>query len=209
VGIAFLASPAGRFDPIVGGPAQQRKKAMARLPPITKKEQVAAKDHAVFDAIVASRGAVQGPFTMFLHCPELAGRLAHLGAFVRFEGTLDMRARVLAAMTVAREFEALYVWGAQTGGARRLGVPEETIAAIRENHSRGVAPEDAQIVDFTRELLRRHRVSEESARAMRARFGDEGFIELTGAIGYYGMLAMTVNACELEAAPGAEVLRAG
>ena len=40
---------------------------MARLPPITSKDQVAAKDHAAFDSIVASRGAVQGPFTMFLH----------------------------------------------------------------------------------------------------------------------------------------------
>ena len=181
---------------------------MARLASITRKEQIAPEHHAVFDAIVASRGAVQGPFTMFLHCPELAGRLAHLGAFVRFEGTLDMRARVLAAMTVAREFAAVYVWGAQTGGARRLGVPEETIAAIRDNHSRGLSAGDAQIVDFTRELLRRRRISEESARAMRERLGDEGFIELTGAIGYYSMLAMTVNACELEAAPGAEVLKA-
>ena len=123
---------------------------MARLPSITSKEQVAAKDHAAFDAIVASRGAVQGPFTMFLNSPELAGRAAHLGAYVRFEGSLDMRVRVLAAMTVAREYEALYVWGAQTGGARRLGVPETTIAAIRENHSDGMPPEDAQIVAFTR-----------------------------------------------------------
>jgi hypothetical protein len=34
-----------------------------------------------------------------------------------------MRARVLAAMTVARELEAVYVMGAQAGGARRPGVP--------------------------------------------------------------------------------------
>ena len=107
---------------------------MARLAHITKKEQVAAKDHAAFDSIVASRGAVQGPFTMFMHCPELAGRLADVGAYVRFEGELDMRVRVLAAMTVARELEARYVWGAQTGQARKLGVPESTITAIRENH---------------------------------------------------------------------------
>src|SRR5881409_2264565 len=129
---------------------------MARLTPITNKNQVAAKDHAIVDGIVQSRGALQEPFTMFLHCPELAGRAAHLGAFVRFEGSLDMRVRVLAAMTVARELEAMYVWGAQTGGARRLGVPETTITAIRENHSRGVPPEDAQIIEFTRALLRRH-----------------------------------------------------
>src|SRR2546426_686578 len=176
---------------------------MARLTPITGKDQVAPKDRAVVDAITASRGALQGPFTMFLHCPELAGRVAHLGAFVRFEGSLDMRVRVLAAMTVARELEAVYVWGAQTGGARRLGVPEETITAIRENHSRGIPPEDAEIVDFTRQLLRRHRVDAASASSLQKRFGNDGFIQLTGAIGYYSMLAMTVNACELEAAPNA------
>jgi 4-carboxymuconolactone decarboxylase len=180
---------------------------MARLPQITSKDQVAEKDRGIVDSIVASRGALQGPFTMFLHCPELAGRLAHLGAFVRFEGTLDMRVRVLAAMTVAREFEAVYVWGAQTGGARRLGVPETTITAIRENHSLGIPPEDAAIVDFTRQLLRRHRIDDATANSLRARLGDDGFIQLTGSIGYYGMLAMTVNACELEAAPNAEVLK--
>jgi 4-carboxymuconolactone decarboxylase len=180
---------------------------MARLTPITEKTQMAAADHAVFDSIVASRGSIHGPFIMFLHCPELTGRLAHLGAFVRYEGSLDMRVRVLAAMVVAREFEAEYIWGAQTGIARERNVPESTITAIRESHSRGIPPEDAQIVDFTRELLRRHRVDDATASALRARFGDDEFIQLTGAIGYYSMLAMTVNACELEAAPGAEVLK--
>jgi len=178
---------------------------MARLPKITNKDQVAAKDHATFDAIAASRGAVQGPFTMFMHCPEIAGRVAHLGAYVRFEGGLDMRVRALAAMTVARELDAVYVWGAQTGQARKLGVAESTIAAIRENHSRGVPAEDAAIVDFTRTLMRKHRVDDASFKALTARFGNSGFIELTGSIGYYAMLAMTVNACELEAAEGTEV----
>src|SRR5712664_1300729 len=182
---------------------------MARLSPITSKDQVSAEHQKVFDSIVASRGAVQGPFTMFLHSPKLAGRLAHLGAYVRFEGSLDMRVRVLAAMTVARELDAVYVWGAQTGQARKLGVPESTIAAIRDGHTRVIPPEDAQIVEFTRDLLRKHRVDDATVKALRARFGDDGFIQLTGAIGYYSMLAMTVNACELEAAPGAEILKPG
>jgi 4-carboxymuconolactone decarboxylase len=179
---------------------------MARLTPITRKDQVPPKHQAAVDAIVKSRGAIQGPFTMFLHSPEIAERVAHLGAYVRFEGTLDMRVRVLAAMTVARELDAVYVWGAQTGSARKQGVPESTITAIREKHSRGLPPEDAQIVDFTRDLLRKHRVDDATVAALRKRFGDDEFIQLTGAIGYYSLLAMTVNACELEAAEGAEVL---
>ncbi len=180
---------------------------MAKLPSITRKDQLAAKDHGIFDAIAASRGAVQGPFTMFLHSPEIAGRVAHLGAYVRFEGSLDMRVRVLAAMVAAREFEAVYVWGAQTGNARKLGVPEATITAIRENHSRGIPAEDAQIVEFTRQLLRKHRIDDATREAMVKRFGADQFIQLTGAIGYFALLSMTVNACELEAATGAEVLK--
>src|SRR5262249_24980963 len=152
--------------------------------------------HPVVDDIVASRGAVHGPFAMFLHAPELAGRVAHLGAYVRFEGALDMRVRVLAAMTVARELEAGYVWGAQTGQARRLGVAGATDAAIRDNRSQALPAEDAEIVEYTRQLLRRHRVDDRSFDRLQARFGDAGLIELTGAIGYYSMLAMLVNACE-------------
>ena len=180
---------------------------MARLTPITSKEQVPANDHAIVDAIVDSRGSLHGPFSMFLHSPELAGRVAHLGAFVRFEGSLDMRVRVLAAMTAAREFDAVYVWGAQTGSARRQGVPEATITAIREKHTRGVPPEDAQIIDFTLQLIRKHRVDDATFKAVQARFGNDQLLQLTGAIGYYVMLAMTVNACELEAARGAAIPR--
>src|SRR5579863_10676798 len=116
---------------------------MARVPLITSKDQVAQEHHAIVDAIIGSRGALHGPFSVFLHSPELTGRLAHLGAYVRFEGTLDMRVRVLAAMVVAREFEAEYVWGAQTGSARRQNVPETTISAIRDNAAlTGVPAED-------------------------------------------------------------------
>ena len=179
---------------------------MARLEAITTKEQVPAEHHAVFDSVVESRGGVKGPFTMLMHCPPLAQHFVELGGYIRFEGKLDHRVRVLAAMTVAREFDAVYIWGAQTGQARNQGVAESTISAIREKHSQGLPPEDAQIVNFTRELIRRHRVDTATVQALKQRFGEEQLVELTGTIGYYSMLAMTANAVELEAAPDAEVL---
>src|SRR5262249_38460211 len=93
----------GRLDYTTRALDQPRRRGIRdRLEPVTSKEQVAAKHHAIVDDIVKSRGVLQGPFTMFLHSPDIAGRVAHLGASVRFEGTLDMRVRVLAAMTVAR-----------------------------------------------------------------------------------------------------------
>jgi 4-carboxymuconolactone decarboxylase len=179
---------------------------MARLPSITTKAQVPAAHHAVADQLIQSRGGIQGPFTMLMHCPPLAERVIGLGAYVRFEGELDKRVRVLAALTVAREFDVVYVWGAQTAAARKLGIPEETVDAIREKRYRALKGEDAQVVNFTRELLLRHRVGEAAMKAMQERLGNFQLIELTGSIGYYCMLAMTANACELEAGAGAEVL---
>ena len=181
---------------------------MARLKSITSKDQVPAEHHAVFDRVVKSRGGVHGPFSMLMHCPPLANHMVDIGGYVRFEGQLDKRVRVLAAMTVAREFDAVYVWGAQTGSARKLNVPESTITAIREKHSRGVPAEDAQIIDFTRDLIHKHRVDATVMTALQQRFGDYQLVELTGTIGYYAMLTFTANATELEAAAGADVLQA-
>jgi len=180
---------------------------MARLTPITSKEQVPSEHHAIADKVIESRGGIRGPFTMLMHCPPIAQHYVSLGGYVRFEGKLDHRVRVLAAMVAAREFDSLYVWGAQSGSARRLGVPEATITAIREKHSRDVPPEDLQIIEFTRNLLRKHRIDDAIAQALLKRFGNEQFIELTATIGYYTMLTMTVNACEVEPGEGYEVLK--
>ena len=109
-------------------------------------------------------------------------------------------------MVVAREFDTMYVWGAQAGSARRLGTPESTIEAVRDKHYKGIPAEDAQIIDFTRELIRKHRVSAETMAALEKRLGKFQLVELTGSIGYYSMLCMTANACELETAAGADVL---
>ena len=46
---------------------------MARVPLILSKDQVAPEHHATVDAIIGSRGALHGPFSVFLHSPEIAG----------------------------------------------------------------------------------------------------------------------------------------
>ena len=78
---------------------------MARLDSITEKNQVPAEKHDIFDSIVGSRGRVSGPFSMLLHSPEVAGRAAHLGAYIRFESVLPADHRELAILTAAREFD--------------------------------------------------------------------------------------------------------
>ena len=91
-------------------------------------------------------------------------------------------------------------------GAER-NIPRATIDAIRDNHCDGIEPDDLQIVDFTRQLLRKNRIDEPLAQAVMTRLGVDQYVQLTTCIGYYAMLAMTVNGVELPPNPHHEALQ--
>ena len=167
---------------------------MARIATIDKKEDLAAEDQKVYEAIAQSRGAVGGPWRALLHSPELAQRTMHLGSYIRFESTLDHKIVEFAALVAARELDCKHEWAAHVGHAQKAGIPMETIRAVYQKKSvETFSVEDAQIVSFVREMIHPHRVSEATFQAIYGRFGDKGMVELTATIGYYAMLACTLN----------------
>jgi 4-carboxymuconolactone decarboxylase len=167
---------------------------MARIATIDKKEDLAAQDQKVYDAIAQSRGAVGGPWRALLHSPELAQRTMHLGSYVRFESSLDRRLLELSALVTARELECKHEWAAHIGHAEKAGIAMETVRAVYEKKgAEHFTAEDAQVVSFVREILRSHRVSETTFQALYGRLGEKGFVELAATVGYYAMLASTLN----------------
>jgi len=171
---------------------------MARIPIIEEKAQLPARHHPVFDRIAQSRGRVAGPFAVLLHSPEVADRAAHLGAYIRFESALPPPERELAVITVAREMDCLYEWAAHAREARKAGVREEAIAAIRDRRApAGLTADEAEVVEYARQLLRAHRVDEALFGRLQERLGLQGLVELTATVGYYAMIACTLNAFEV------------
>ena len=167
---------------------------MPRIRTISKKEELGPEGQKVFDAIAQSRGVVGGPWLALLHSPELAQRTMHLGSYVRFESTLDHKLIEFAALVSARELDCKHEWAAHVNHAEKAGVPLATIRMVHQK--RGVetfSSEDAQIVSFVREMIHTHRVSEPTFQAIYARFGEQGMVELTATVGYYAMLACTLN----------------
>ena len=167
---------------------------MARIATIDKKEDLKREDQKIYDNIAQSRGVVGGPWKALLHSPELAQRTMHLGSYVRFESTLDHKVIEFAALVSARELDCKHEWGAHVNHGQKAGIPMETIRAVYEK--KGVetfSTEDAQLVSFVREMIHDHRVSESTFQAIYGRFGEQGMVELTATIGYYAMLACTLN----------------
>ena len=179
---------------------------MARVQVLKSPSELSGEARRIAEKIVDTRKSLDGPFSVWMHAPEWAERVAHLGTLVRWEGTLELRTRTLAALVVGLHFQAQYVWGIQGVIGAERGVPRSTIDAIREGRSNGIPPEDLQIIEFTRELLSKNRVSSALADAVMKRLGADQYVQLTTCIGYYAMLAMTVNGVELEPNPAHEAL---
>jgi 4-carboxymuconolactone decarboxylase len=180
---------------------------MARVPVLKSPDQLTGEARRVAEKVVDTRKSLEGPFSVWMHAPEWAERVAHLGTLVRWEGTLELRIRTLAALVVGRHFQAQYVWGIQGVIGVERNVPRSTIDAIRDDRTDGIPPEDLQIIDFTRQLLRANRVDEPLASAVMERLGADQYVQLTTCIGYYAMLSMTVNGVELAPDPKHESLK--
>jgi 4-carboxymuconolactone decarboxylase len=181
---------------------------MARIATIDKKEELAPEFHNIYDAIAQSRGVVGGPFLALLHSPELAWRTAHLGSYVRFESSLDHKVIELAALAAARELDCKHEWAAHVNHAQKAGIPMEVIRAIHQRKgAEHFTSEDAQIISYVRELLRSRRASETTFQAIYGRLGERGLVELTATIGYYAMLACTLNAFDVFTATAPDDLK--
>jgi 4-carboxymuconolactone decarboxylase len=81
-------------------------------------------------------------------------------------------------------------------------VSRETLVAVhRRQPTAGLPPDEAEIVDYVRALLRSHRVTEPAFQSMLTRLDVAGMVELTATIGYYSMISCTLNAFELTSSP--------
>jgi 4-carboxymuconolactone decarboxylase len=176
---------------------------MPRIAEVTEREALPADQQPIFDAIAESRGRVGPPFSVLLNSPEVAGRIAHLGAYLRFDSSISAHDREIAILATAREADCSFEFAGHARLAREAGIREEAIEALRTRADLDAfSADEALIVGFSQQLLREHRVDAGSYEAVRARLGDAGLVDLTALLGYYTMLACSFNAFEVGSPEG-------
>jgi 4-carboxymuconolactone decarboxylase len=160
-------------------------------------ETMTAEQRVVFDQIVSGpRGAIVGPLRAALHNPVLADRWQQLGQVLRFETTLPTRLNELAILVTARRWNSELEWTIHARDARRAGLADEWIDAIRTGRVPDFSVDEAarEIYEYARQLLCHGDATEETYAGVHARWGDVGVVELTAVVGYYSMVALTLNA---------------
>ena len=90
-----------------------------RLPALTA---MSPRQQEISDRITSRPGGTRGPFLAWLRSPELCEKVEALGAYCRFESSLDPRLRELSLLIAARHWDAQYSWNAHIGQAVDSGV---------------------------------------------------------------------------------------
>jgi 4-carboxymuconolactone decarboxylase len=160
----------------------------------------------VYDKVVSGRrGKVQGPLRAALHNADLAERWQALGELLRYNTSLSPRQSELAILVTARACNSPFEWYAHRIEAEKAGIEPSIIESLlAARMPEGLAADDAVVVRYAIELNRSNSVSDATYGDALTRFGERTVVELTALVGYYTMVAMTLNAHEIPLPEGIE-----
>jgi 4-carboxymuconolactone decarboxylase len=176
---------------------------------IIEQANMTAAQRELYDRIAGARGAVRGPFNLWLYSPELCDKVEALGKFVRFDSSIPPQLRDLAILVTARHWDSSYMWHSYSKRGAEGGIADDVIAAIAERRKPNfVRKEDQAVYDYATELLHRHHVGAPTFQAAVAAVGKVTIVELTALIGNYSMVAMVLNAFEVDTPNDAKPLPA-
>ncbi len=177
---------------------------MPRIP-LVDPASMTPEQRRVYDAVVAGpRGELRGPLRAALHRPDLADKWHQFGELLRFRTSLPPRLSELAILVTARACNCQVEWYIHEMMARKAGLAGAVIDDLRVGRRPSALDADERaIYDYADALNRTKHVPEAIYRGALERWDVVGVVELTALIGYYTMVAMTLNAHEIPLPDGA------
>jgi 4-carboxymuconolactone decarboxylase len=173
---------------------------MPRIKLVTEATMTDAQ-RRVYDAMMLGprRSPPVGPLAAAMHRPELAEKWLDLGLVLRFNSSFEPRLLLLTG----RHWDCQFEWFSHEAEARKAGLSEQTIETLRRGGNRFQAADEQAIHDYATELVRQQRVSDATYQRILTTYGTTAIVELTALIGYYAMVAFTLNAHEIGVPGGA------
>ncbi|TKC81225.1 carboxymuconolactone decarboxylase family protein [Trinickia terrae] len=177
-----------------------QRSSIARLPAFDRAHATPEQEAVLAEILSGPRGNLNGPFLGWIHSPELAQHAQRLGAFCRYQTGLPLRLSELAILVTASRWQAQAEWYIHYPIALKAGLPESIAEAIRTGQRPDFEDaDDALIFDFATELYESKRVSDATFQKTAGRFGHPVTINLVGLLGYYTLVAMTLNVFDMRA----------
>jgi 4-carboxymuconolactone decarboxylase len=171
--------------------------------PLPQRDALPSEGQAIYDRLASPGGGtlrgLRGPGGITLHSPELSRRSRPLNHYLRYESGLSGRVRELAILVTARSIESRFEWVAHEDEARREGVPDAAIDAVKDRRALAdLDPADATVIALGREIFIARRVTPETYASALARFGPRLLVDLVALMGNYAATAALLTAFDMQ-----------
>jgi len=192
------AAPRGARTAAPRKPAARKpaKRPPARLTAIAE-DQRTPEQQALVDAISSGpRGRFNnsGPFAIWLHAPAFGMPAQKLGGFARLETGVPPRLSEFAILVTAQVWPSHCEACVPAPIAEKAGVKARTITDLRAGRApRTAAKDERAISDFIGDLYKTRRAGDRNYKRVHALLGEQATVELVGILGYYVMVAMSLN----------------
>ena len=181
---------------------------MARVEDV-RRDNLNPRQQRLYDDIMRTRprGKLSGPFSVWMHTPDIAEPANGLADCFRVRPRLDKRLIELITLMMCRAATVKYAWSVHEPLARQAGLSQQTIDAIRLRKAPDFVRDDERLIyDVVKELIETKTVSVSTFDRAVAAFGREAVIEAVSCAGFYGMVGYVLNAFEVPPQAGCEVL---
>jgi 4-carboxymuconolactone decarboxylase len=205
----FSAPPAAAQTRATTMPADIDPQSGFRLP-LPKREELDDVGKKVYDdASTPGKSLVglQGPSGIRLYSPKTSQWLTSLNRHLRFEAGIAPRTREIAILITAREMDSQFEWAAHEPEALKVGVPRQTIDAIKYRRDLdGLDERDAAVIALGRQIWRDHRVDSATFAKAKALFGPHQLVDIVLLMGNYSGTAALLTAFDMQLPAGKKPL---
>lgn len=178
---------------------------MSRIP-LFEPEGMTEQQAKVYAEVVGGpRGRLVGPLRAAMHNPVLADRWQKFGEVLRFNTSLPKKLTELAILVTARRWNSQLEWHIHAQDGLNAGLSAEVIEALRSGASPAFDdPQEADVYEFACELQLTGNVAQPLYERLHDRWGTVAMVDLTSVIGYYTLVAMTLNVHAIPLPDGAQ-----
>ena len=149
------------------------------------------------DAVLTAKNRFAGRdlnlFRVLMHHPALVRRWSVFAGHVLHKQTLPLRERELLILRIGWLNQAEYEWAQHVEIAKRGGISEAEIEAIKAGPKGGWNAHEAALLQAADDLFERSVVSDATWAALGATYGTEQMMDVVFTIGQYNLVSWALN----------------
>ena len=166
---------------------------------LVQKEQASPEVKELFQKIENNGARVANLYKVVGHSPHVVRNFIKLGNSLIGRTELSPKLRELTVMRVAKLCHGEYEWTQHTPVALEVGVSQKELDAIDSwKESGSFTEEERAVLQYVDEVEKNVKVRDETFAALRQYLDERSIVELTLAVGWWGMLARLLVPLEVE-----------